>query len=164
MAPLFPCYNNYYGNVVISIANVVHSFGDDDNATTTTTHEEPPPFVKMCLGTQAFDDVDGDTTHDVVLFLGAHVSIKKKEKQKIERKGASVTLVGSSSLFLCYFFFFFLNTLRSRPFYGSIPKGILNFPTQQYTQNKILTCHMTFKQSFPKTTSSICKTRMKSNV
>jgi hypothetical protein len=46
MAPLFPCYNNYYGNVVISIANVGHSFGDDNNATTTTTHEEPPPLSK----------------------------------------------------------------------------------------------------------------------
>jgi len=36
----------------------------------------------MCLGTQAFDDVDGDTTQDVVLFLGAHVKIKEKKKNK----------------------------------------------------------------------------------
>jgi hypothetical protein len=36
----------------------------------------------MCLGTQAFDDVDGDTTQDVVLFLGAHVNIKKKKNKR----------------------------------------------------------------------------------
>jgi hypothetical protein len=79
------------------------------------------PFAKMCLRTQAFDDVDGDTTQDVVLFLGAHVNIKnlKNKKNKRNKKREKGGLCDNGRillLVLVLFFLFFLNTLRSRPF------------------------------------------------
>jgi hypothetical protein len=79
-----------------------------------TTTQPPPkpmkshPFVKMCLGTQAFDDVDGDTTQDVVLFLGAHVNIKKEKTR--DRKNGKILL-----LVLVLFFLLFCQHFKIKP-------------------------------------------------